>query len=217
MRVGRGLANKWAIKVVSPHCCKGAYVSRHSGHESGNQRSDSKPEQTRSAVASEHEREHFVVTELSRLKLARRNQVHRKHCQPQQSWKYDDQRYGHLKEGANDRRHLCRTNVLGRKYTLNHEKIGCPIAHRLHSAEAKHDAGPVHPHGIILKMSEVAPHMREILAREVVLNASHHPFPSAGFNQTENWNEQRAEPNQKELQNFVEDSGKQTPCCNIDG
>ena len=59
--------------------------------------------------------------------------------------------------------------------------------------------------------------MREILAGEVVLNSRDHPFPPAGFDQTENWDKQRAEPDQKKLQNFVEDRGKQAACCHING
>jgi len=48
-----------------------------------------------------------------------------------------------------------------------------------------------------------------ILTRKILLNACDHALPSARFDQTKDGDEERAEPNQEKLQDFVEDGGKQ--------
>ena len=47
------------------------------------------------------------------------------------------------------------------------------------------------------------------------MNPCHHSAPSTGFNQTENWNKQRAKPDKEKLQNFIENRRKQATCRDI--
>src|SRR5229473_705293 len=215
MLIGRGLAQKGTIDVVRPYGGKGAHIARHARHEAGDQRSDAKPQQAGPAVAGEHEREHLVVAVLPGLQAARRNQVHRQYGEPEQPRENHNQGYGHLEKGTDDRRHFGRADVLRRKHALHHKEVRGPIAHRLHCAEAEHNARPVHPHRIVLKAAKRAPCVSVILTREILLNARDHALPSARFDQAQDGDEKRAEPDQEKLQNFVEDGGKQPAGRNV--
>ena len=57
-------------------------------------------------------------------------------------------------------------------------------------------------------MAEIAPQVGEILIGEILLNARDHSLPATSFDQTKDGNEERAKPDQEELQDFVEDCGK---------
>ena len=76
-------------------------------------------------------------------------------------------------------------------------------------AQAEHDAGPVDAHGVVLKVPHGAPQVGVILRREVVVDARHHAAPAAGFDQPDDGNQQRAQPDQHELQHLVEDRREQ--------
>src|SRR6266481_765524 len=215
MLIGRRLAQKWTIDVIRPYRGKGAHVASHARHEPGDQRGDAEAQQAGPAIAGEHEGEHLVVTVLPGLQTARRNQVHRQDGEPQQPRENHDQGHSHLEKGTDDRRHLGGPNVLRRKNALHDKEVSRPIAHRLHRSEAEHNAGPVHAHRIILKAAKRAPGVRVILTWEILLNARDHPLPSTRFDQTKDGNEERTEPDQEKLQNFVEDGGEKPSGCNV--
>src|ERR1019366_8754355 len=61
VRVGRLLANKRLVDVVSPHGRESRYITGHSRHEACNQRRHSQSKQSGSAVAGQHQRKSFVV------------------------------------------------------------------------------------------------------------------------------------------------------------
>ena len=52
--------------------------------------------------------------------------------------------------------------------------------------------------------------MGKVLAGEILVNARHHPAPATGFDHAQDGYQQSAEPDQKKLQHFVEDCGKQS-------
>src|SRR6266849_6621191 len=215
MLIGSDFAQKGTVDVVRPYGGKGAHIARHARHESGDQSSDAKPQQAGPAVAGEHEREHLVITVLPGLQAARRNQVHRQYGKPEQPRENHNQGYSHLEKGTDDRRHFGRADVLRRKHALHHKEVRGPIAHGLHRAEAEHNASPMHAHRIILKAAERTPGVSVILAWEILLNARDHSLPSTRFDQTEDGDEEGAEPDQEKLQNFVKDGGKQPAGRNV--
>ena len=141
--------------------------------------------------------------------------MHRQDRAPQQSRKNDDQRNGHFEKGADNGRHFRRAHVFGGKDALHDEKIRGPVAHRLHRTQAEHDARPMDAHGIVRKGAHRGPHMRELLAGEVLMDACDHPVPAACLNHAEDGNEQRAEPDEEKLQNFVENCRKQSTRSNV--
>ncbi len=73
----------------------------------------------------------------------------------------------------------------------------------------------MHAHRIILKAAERTPGVSVILAWEILLNARDHSLPSTRFDQTEDGDEEGAEPDQEKLQNFVKDGGKQPAGRNV--
>ena len=72
------------------------------------------------------------------------------------------------------------------------------------------------PIGLSLKLPERAPQVR-VFRRSVGGNARFQPAPAAGFDQAENRNQQRAQPDQNELQNLVEDGRTQAAQHHVDG
>ena len=215
MFVGCVLAHEGTVNVIRPHRSECAHVARHPRHESCHQRGNSEPEQPRTAIARQHQRQHFVVAVLAGLQAAGRKQVHRQHRQSEQSGQNDDQRHRHLEERSDDRGHLRRANIFCRKHALHHQKVCRPISHGLHRTQAKHNADPVDAHGIVGERSCGRPHVGEILPGKILMNPRHHSAPSAGLDQPENRDEQRSEPDQEKLQHFIEDGRKQSAGCNI--
>ena len=52
---------KRAVDVVGPDGGESADVAGHAGHEAGDERGDPQAQQSRAAIARQHERKHFVV------------------------------------------------------------------------------------------------------------------------------------------------------------
>ena len=57
--------------------------------------------------------------------------------------------------------------------------------------------------------------MSEVLAGKVGMDAGDHSAPPAGLNHAKNRDQQRAEPDQKELQDFIEDGREQSAGRNV--
>ena len=73
------------------------------------------------------------------------------------------------------------------------------------------------PMGLSWKCAHGAPQVRVVLRREVLVDARHHAAPAAGFDQPEDGNQQRAQPDQDELQHLVEDRREQPAQRHVDG
>ena len=71
-------------------------------------------------------------------------------------------------------------------------------------------------HGVAREGSQGTPQVR-VFGRGVLRNLQFEVAPSPGFDQSQNWNQQRARPNENELQHFIEDSGAQAAQGNVDG
>ena len=77
MLVGSVLPQIRTINVIRPHRRESADIPRHPGHESRHQRRDSQPQQSRSAITRQHERQNIVISELPRLRFAAWDKMHR--------------------------------------------------------------------------------------------------------------------------------------------
>ncbi len=113
MLVGGLLIKEGTIDVVGPHGGEGAYVAGHAAHKASNQRGDAEPEQAGSAVADQHQRQHFVIAVLSCSRgYALGYKMHHaavrifEHGQREQAGQDNDQRHHHLEGRADDGRHL---------------------------------------------------------------------------------------------------------------
>src|SRR5579883_979428 len=123
----------------------------------------------------------------------------------EQAGKDDDERHAHLESGADDGSHFGTAQIAGREHALDDEKVRGPVTKRDDEAEAEDDAGPMNAHGIVGEMAETLPEVRVVLAGEIFMDARDHAAPAAGFLETDDGDQNRTEPDQEELQNFVED------------
>ena len=73
----------------------------------------------------------------------------------------------------------------------------------------------MHAHRVVLKAPKGAPQVREVLAGKVLLDACHHAAPAVGLDQAQNRDQQRAEPDEKELQHLIEDRREQSARCDV--
>jgi len=105
---------------------------------------------------------------------------------------------------------FCGTQILGGEHSLHHQKVYCsPVTHGNYGAQSENNSGPVHAHRVVLELPKRAPCMREILIGKIMLDPCDQALPSARFNQTKNRNQQRAKPDEKELEHFVKNRGEQ--------
>ena len=101
---------------------------------------------------------------------------------------------------------------------LHHQEIGGPVADRNHRAQAEDDAGPVDAHGVVLEVSRgCSTGGCNPAPGKLCVDARHHAAPSAGFDQAEDGDQQRAQPDQDELQHLIEDGGEQAAEEDING
>ena len=91
---------------------------------------------------------------------------------------------------------------------LHDEEIRGPVAEGNHPAETQHNARPVNAHGVVGKAAHRPPEVRVVTVGKILVDARHEAAPAAGFNQAENGNQQRAKPDQEELQDLVENRRK---------
>ena len=101
---------------------------------------------------------------------------------------------------------LADAQILGGEHALHDQEIGGPVAERNNAAEAEDDARPVDAHGIVAESSPACsrrgcnrPGRSCAVMRATML------APAAGFDQPQDGNQQRAGPDEDELQNLVED------------
>src|ERR1017187_4947183 len=207
--IGGFLAENGAVDIVGPDGGESADVAGHAGHEPGDQGGDTQAHQARSAVARQHDGEHFVVAVAAgsdSLGLGHQEMMTRRvqKSQSQKAWKNHDKWHAHLEGRADQRRQFRRAQVLGGDDALHNQEVGGPVAHGDKDTQPEYDPNPVDAHGVIGKGAHGSPHMGEVLRREVAVDASHHAVPTAGFDQPDDGNQQRAQPDQNELQHFVE-------------
>src|SRR5467141_1603113 len=205
MRVGLTLFDECAIDVVGPNGGEGADVARHPGHEAGDEGGDSEAEETRPAVARQHERQYFVVAvAAARDGGGFPGQFHGQDCQSEKPGQDDDEWNEHLEGCADDGGHLCGTKILGGENALDDQEIRGPIAEGNDKAKTEDDAGPVDAHGIFFEGAQRGPEMR-IFRGSVARDLEAQIAPASRFDQTQNGDQRRAGPDQNELQDFVED------------
>ena len=194
MRVGRVLAQERTVDVISPHGGERTDVAGHAGHEAGDECGNAQAQKSGAAISRQHERKNLIITMLARLHAARRHQMKRQRCETQQSRQDDDERHGHLKERANHRGQFGGANILGRDHALHHQKVRRPVTHRENGAESEDDCDPLNTHGIVGEVGHRAPHVCIVLAGEVLVDAGHHAVPASRLHQTQNGDEECAEP-----------------------
>jgi hypothetical protein len=146
-----------------------------------------------------------------------RHKVERQHGETEKAGKNHDQRHDHLEIGGDDGRQLRGAQVFGGHGALHDEKVCGPVSARDGAAEAEDDSGPVHAHGVAGESAERAPEMDVVVAVHLLEDARFEAAPAADFHHAENWNDERAEPDEKELQHLIEDGGIQTAERDVNG
>ena len=109
-----------------------------------------------------------------------------------------------MKYPPDQRGHLGGGKILGGDNPLDHQKVCRPVAEGNHSSEAEHDSRPVDTHGVIGEAPHGTPKVGIVLAGEIGGDAGDHPVPSSRFNQAEDRDQQRSQPDEDKLQDFVE-------------
>src|SRR5580698_8765365 len=95
------------------------------------------------------------------------------------------------------------------EHALHNEEVSSPVTEADDEAEAEDNAGPVNAHRIVVEVAEGAPHMNVIAAPQICENLLAKITPATDFDQTQNRHQQRTQPDEQELQDFIEDRGTQ--------
>src|SRR6185437_367082 len=204
-----------AIDVIRPDGGERAHIAGHARHEAGDQGGDAEAQESGAAVAGEHQGENLVVVVAAgRGGHVGGLEMKGQHRQGEQAGQDDDKRDQHLEAGADDGRELGRAQVAGGEQALDDQEVGGPVTERNHEAEAEDDAGPVDAHGVVAERAQGAPEMG-VGTAGIVGYARVELAPAPDFDQAQDRDQQRARPDQHELQHLVEDRRAQAAERNI--
>src|ERR1700721_577111 len=97
------------------------------------------------------------------------------------------------------------------------QKVGGPVAEADHQSEAKDDARPVNAHGVIPEVPGCAPQVRVVAGTDACGDLRFQVGPAAGLDEAEDGDQERAQPDEKELQNLIENGRPQAAQGDVDG
>src|SRR5712664_4066157 len=135
--------------------------------------------------------------------------------QPEQAGKDDDERHHHFEGRPNNWRELRRAQIFRSQDALNYQEVGSPVPHRDDGTQSKNNADPIDPHRIVSKVAQGGPQMGiragvwHVLLSEILQDPRLQTAPASGFQQSQDRYQQRARPDQKELEDLIENRGPQ--------